>query len=286
MNLIKRLISGICIVTVTLFVMKYNDPFFYIFLAIIGGAMSWEWEKMVKARTSGVAITMASVSAINPLILPIFPLLSLFIIFISTLFIFIYLKKQKEERPLFLSLGNLYINLPISAMAFIITFYEMTEFVDGAGFFAILWLFITVWASDTGGYIFGFALKGPKLAPKISPKKTWSGFFGGIILALLASYAYTLLVPILPNIITGYGFINDEPSNLLYYFLLFTAITSVVSQVGDLFESLIKRKLEIKDSSNIIPGHGGVFDRFDGLLFASSFVCITIIIHFSWFLSK
>ncbi|AZL15080.1 phosphatidate cytidylyltransferase [Rickettsiales endosymbiont of Stachyamoeba lipophora] len=110
-------------------------------------------------------------------------------------------------------------------------------------------LFITVWMSDIGGYIFGKTLKGPKLAPKISPNKTWSGFFGGILLALLGGLCFGL-------------FYNLNLTNLA----IITSLLSVYSQISDLLESKIKRHFGVKDSGKIIPGHGGILDRIDGLI--------------------
>ena len=115
-----------------------------------------------------------------------------------------------------------------------------------------------VWAMDVGGFIVGCNLKGPKLAPKISPNKTWSGLIGGIILAMAVSYLYIYLV------------IRDD-TGMHTFFVILGGIVAAVSQIGDLIESAIKRKLGIKDSSSLIPGHGGVFDRIDGLIFAAPF---------------
>lgn len=106
---------------------------------------------------------------------------------------------------------------------------------------------------DSGAYFVGRALKGPKLAPNISPNKTWSGFFGGLLFALMATViimlfqiiGYTLLLPIISLVIAA------------------------VSHMGDLGESFFKRQFNVKDSSHIIPGHGGVLDRLDSLAVSS-----------------
>jgi phosphatidate cytidylyltransferase len=120
------------------------------------------------------------------------------------------------------------------------------------GFAAIVFLYAVVWGSDIGGYFAGRAFGGPKLAPAISPKKTWSGAIGGTAVAVAAAIAIAALFSIgnLPMIaVVG-------------------LVLSVASQCGDLFESWLKRRFDAKDASGLIPGHGGVMDRLDGFIFA------------------
>lgn len=119
------------------------------------------------------------------------------------------------------------------------------------GEWQVYWLFAVVWASDIGGYAAGKTLGGPRLAPKISPGKTWAGFAGGTVLAALAAAAFSAMA-----------------GNTLRLAALGVAV-SLASQAGDLLESAVKRRFEVKDSGCIIPGHGGVFDRLDGLLAAA-----------------
>jgi phosphatidate cytidylyltransferase len=116
---------------------------------------------------------------------------------------------------------------------------------------------VTTWASDIGAYFVGRAIGGRKLIPSVSPGKTVAGAAGGLVTSMLVSYLYArgVLVPIAHLGFTPWGA------------LLFGAVISVAAQVGDLFESLIKREGGVKDSSHLIPGHGGVLDRFDSLIF-------------------
>lgn len=123
---------------------------------------------------------------------------------------------------------------------------------DQAGFVATLFVFAVVWATDILAYFVGRALKGPKLAPRISPGKTWSGAIGGALAGVIASSALTLAVF----------------SRLTIWTVAIALLLSVTSQIGDLFESFIKRRFGAKDSGRLIPGHGGVMDRVDGLVFA------------------
>ena len=120
------------------------------------------------------------------------------------------------------------------------------------GLVAILWLFATVWITDIAAYFAGRLIGGPKLWPAVSPKKTWSGAIGGVIGGALTGAALLKLiyVPVGPGII------------------LFGIAIAVSAEAGDLFESWMKRHFGVKDSSNLIPGHGGVMDRLDGFSFA------------------
>ena len=119
------------------------------------------------------------------------------------------------------------------------------------GFSALLFVLLVVWATDIGGYFAGRGIGGPKLWVRVSPKKTWAGAVGGLLGSLLVAAGF---------VAAGIGKLSS--------LLLLGAILSVVSQLGDLFESAVKRHFGVKDSSNIIPGHGGLLDRLDGFVAA------------------
>jgi phosphatidate cytidylyltransferase len=119
------------------------------------------------------------------------------------------------------------------------------------GFIALILILLVVWVTDIGGYFAGRGIGGPKLWPRVSPKKTWAGAIGGFVASLVISGGFAAL-----------GFGKTGPV------LLLGAILSVASQLGDLFESAVKRRFGVKDSSHIIPGHGGVLDRLDGYVAA------------------
>ena len=121
------------------------------------------------------------------------------------------------------------------------------------GFLAIMFLFAIVWATDILAYFVGRALGGPKLMPRISPKKTWSGAFAGGVAAILAGVA----------IAKSAGLAGLGPVAII------AVLLSVVAQAGDLFESALKRRFGAKDSSHLIPGHGGLMDRLDGFVTAA-----------------
>ena len=122
------------------------------------------------------------------------------------------------------------------------------------GLVAVLWLFAVVWAGDTGAYFAGRAIGGPKLAAAVSPNKTWSGAIGGAVAGVAAGMLVLLAA----------GF------QLRPVHILVALFVSAAAQTGDLVESAIKRHFGVKDASSLIPGHGGLMDRVDGLLFAAT----------------
>jgi len=131
-----------------------------------------------------------------------------------------------------------------------------------AGRANVLFLLLLVWASDIGAYLVGRLLGGPRLAPRISPGKTWSGAAGGLLAALLVGLGAALVMP------SATAYSSVVPASFVSAIVV-TVLLAVIAQGGDLFESLIKRHFGVKDSGHIIPGHGGLLDRLDALLAAA-----------------
>ncbi|MCG8689795.1 MAG: phosphatidate cytidylyltransferase [Minwuiales bacterium] len=150
-----------------------------------------------------------------------------------------------RSGPKWPSLGVVYLTLPCIALVWL-------RADPALGRETILWLLAVVWATDIGAYFAGRGIGGPKLWPRVSPKKTWSGLLGGATAAAAVSAAVAFAF--------GLGGV--------VVLALVGAVLAVVSQVGDLTESGFKRHFGVKDSSHLIPGHGGVMDRVDGLLIA------------------
>ena len=130
----------------------------------------------------------------------------------------------------------------------------------------VLWLFLVVWAADSGAYAIGRLAGGPRLAPTISPGKTWSGFIGGLVAATLAAVVVAGLFDIKGLAWAGLG----------------GFVLAVATSAGDLVESAAKRHFVAKDTGRLIPGHGGLLDRIDGLLVAAVAVCVLWMTGWRW----
>ncbi|MCB0476871.1 MAG: phosphatidate cytidylyltransferase [Crocinitomicaceae bacterium] len=152
--------------------------------------------------------------------------------------------------------GYLYILLPFILIHFLYAAKTDGEILD---YWPVLGMMILTWTSDTFAYLTGRFIGKTKLFERISPKKTWEGVMGGVAFSLLASYLISIF---------------DDNRSLLFWMVL-GLIVPVFGILGDLFESLIKRTAGVKDSGNLIPGHGGILDRIDAMLF-------TVPATFSW----
>ena len=156
-------------------------------------------------------------------------------------------KSDVENKNKLLLVGFFYLLLP---------FYSILELrsIDNN---IILWLFFVVWSTDIFAYFIGKNIGGPKIMPLISPNKTWSGLIGGMLSAAIIGALSTLMF-----------------EGGILFFTITSAFLAIVAQTGDFFESKIKRIFGIKDSGNIIPGHGGILDRIDGLMFVAPTILI------------
>jgi phosphatidate cytidylyltransferase len=139
----------------------------------------------------------------------------------------------------------------------------LAELRNDVGLVPTFWVIACVIASDVGGYFAGRTFGGPKLWPAVSPKKTWSGTIGGWVLAIIVTIGFMIFTQ-------GFGLGS----------LFWAVIIAVFAQIGDLAESALKRRAGVKDSSNLIPGHGGFLDRFDGMLGAFFFVFLAFVLNF------
>ncbi|MDO9707944.1 phosphatidate cytidylyltransferase [Paracraurococcus lichenis] len=215
--------------------------------------LAWEWVRLCgfsTRRLPGLAVPVVALAAgtlaVEAAWVP--ALLLLLAGFLGLLVLGRPAAARRAQPGFWLAFGLLYIGLAGVALIHLRG--------DGAvGRANVLFLFLVVWASDIGAYIAGRSLGGPKLAPSISPNKTWSGAAGGLAAALLVGLlAAAALAPGRPA--TG-------------RVLLVAALLGLLAQAGDLFESWLKRRFQVKDSSALIPGHGGLLDRLDGVLAAA-----------------
>ncbi len=167
-------------------------------------------------------------------------------------------RSEDEKTNKWRFLGLAYIMLPCISLMFLRGV--------GNGADIILWLFLVVWATDTAAMIVGITFGGPKLAPTISPKKTWSGLAGGVMASMFIGLLCSVLF---------------KESAL--FFIILSGLMAALEQAGDLLESKFKRYFNAKDSGSLIPGHGGIMDRVDGLTLTAPFVALLAMLSSSIF---
>ena len=181
-----------------------------------------------------------------------------FIFFLSILFL-----AASYEWILMTKKNNLFRLLGIIFLFF--SFYSAHEFRENENYKDFLFIITICIFTDIGGYIFGKIFKGPKLT-KISPKKTYAGVFGSFFLPLITAL-----------VIYEYQYTDQIPAKGTY-FLTIVLLISLISQIGDLIISYFKRKAKLKDTGKILPGHGGLLDRIDGIIFVFPFIYLIIIV--------
>ena len=190
---------------------------------------------------------------------------SLYLLYIVGLIIYELYARQKKPivRLAFIFLGQGYIALPLSVLNLLAFRDSMANHPIYQWVWAIA-LFVFIWANDTGAYLVGVRFGKRRLWERISPKKSWEGFFGGLAFAVIAAFAFS----------------HFFPETAWYHWVGLSIGVVVFGTYGDLFESLIKRTVEVKDSGHSLPGHGGFLDRFDSLLLA----VYAMLFYMEWFI--
>ena len=241
-----RILSGIVLAAVVLAATWFGGLAFRVLAAAIALLVYYEWSTITRLADEdfrGNAFGWLSIAIIAGLVVFGFDELALPVLIGTTVIGLVCVLALRKSG--WLPGGIVYSGLTAISLAAIRG--------DGAqGFAAMVFIFAVVWATDILAYFIGRAIGGPKLAPSISPGKTWSGAIGGAVSAVVAGTLVHMAF---------------FPLNGLWVPAI-ALVLSVFSQVGDLFESFIKRRFGVKDSSRLIPGHGGVMDRVDGLVFA------------------
>lgn len=241
-NLQQRIVSGVLMAALSLALTYYGPLAFALLILVVAFAMCWEWGRLVRAVPAdiafgihaiavGVAIGFASGGYFG---------FATGVIAAGALFVFF---AARANRPELSALGVPYVGLPAIALVGL-------RQDEPHGFAAVIFLLLIVWTTDTMAFVFGRSIGGPKLWAAVSPNKTWAGFLGGIGSSAVASALFAWFVPGASSLrlaLMGLGL-------------------GIVAQLGDLAESALKRSLGAKDASTLIPGHGGVMDRMDGVV--------------------
>lgn len=266
-NFIKRTLTGILFVAVLVGGILHSAATFQMLFALITGMAVWEFASLINnsgkavinrpiCGLAGVYLFLA-VAGFNEGLFGGEAFVPYLLILIYLLVAELYLRRPDPvSNWAYTMMSQLYVALPFALLS-VLFFYPMQAVRDGeliVGITPILPLsvFIFLWASDSGAYLVGSLIGKHRLFERISPKKSWEGSIGGGVLALVAAWALWSFFP----------FMN------LWQWMGMALVVVVFGTWGDLVESLMKRQLGIKDSGNILPGHGGILDRFDSALLA------------------
>lgn len=275
-SLTQRIISAAVLLLILMAAFYFGNPYVKFIWGIICVLMAYEWDRIFYKKFTLTGIINAGLFfsyVLSVLIIKkpetVFtlseywmPSLSIFwILGIWCLNLIIGILLKREKAVLY-SFGTIYIGLSACLLPLL---YDSWMF----GFYTVLYVILINAATDTGGFFVGRKFKGPKLAPKISPNKTWSGVAGSLISSVIVAGLYLY-------ILESFEIVSLSEMSVLNFvlYLLFSLSVSVFAILGDLFESWIKRKNGVKDASNLIPGHGGFLDRLDALLFTAPYFYI------------
>ncbi len=261
-NLVQRSITALVGGVIVILASIYSDWAYFLIFATILGFSQMEFYKlsgldgMLPLKSFGTILGLIIFILTFLVEKEILPQPYLFLIFpLVSLTFFIKLYKKTDKKPFtgiaYTYLGIFYVAVPFSLL-------NMAVFsVDGAYRFEILVGCLTIlWASDTGAYFAGTRFGKTKLFERVSPKKSWEGFLGGVFAAIAVAF-----------VISQYFTVLED-----WKWLVIAGIIIIAGTYGDLIESLFKRSISIKDSGTILPGHGGFLDRFDGLLLSVPFI--------------
>ncbi|MGQ0664340.1 MAG: phosphatidate cytidylyltransferase [Pseudomonadota bacterium] len=249
-----RVASALILAAVAVAALSAGVMAFAALVAAGAAVLAWEWTRLCGVGRFGVAgaAQAATVVAVAGSAMIGRPDVAAGLIGLGTAVVYAAARRGGFLRPAWVAAGTIYIGLPTVALLWLRGDAE-------AGRAMVLWLLVTVWATDIGAYFAGRMVGGRRLAPRLSPNKTWAGLMGAVAAASLVGVAVARLDPASPGaaLLAAAG-----------------ATMALVAQAGDLGESWIKRRFGVKDASHLIPGHGGLFDRVDGLVAAASMLAV------------
>lgn len=245
----------------------FGGILFLIFVLGIALISFFEFSILVKSKGTNPNLIFGLTSVVLILLNVYFEWLDFYILILLISFILLIVELYRDNNSAILNLGStflgiFYIGVFSASLLSIRELFNFSNQLYEQGGLLIIALFVTIWICDSAAFFLGTAFGKHKLFPRVSPKKSWEGAIAGFIFSILTMIAA--------------HFILLDFLSLVDSFIIGT-IVGTVGQIGDLIESLIKRDANVKDSSALIPGHGGVFDRFDSLLFSAPVVYVYLI---------
>jgi phosphatidate cytidylyltransferase len=248
-EIMLRINSALILATISLLSAYMSRYSFAALIAVFVALMAWEWGRLVRGKGIDAAFWMQVLAGAVAAFLTAYGCPSCAVLIVIVVTAGVFALRRLEDGPdkaWWSAAGVYYAGFPAISLVWL-----RTDAIHG--WHAILFLFVIVWTTDTAAYVFGKLIGGPKLAPRISPKKTWAGLIGATIMALIAGMLFAVALGGTSPLALG---------------ALGVAL-ALIAQMGDLAESALKRFFGLKDSSGLIPGHGGVLDRLDGLVAAA-----------------
>jgi len=244
-ELVLRVCSALVLVPIAIGTAYLGGWPFAVLWGLAAMVVLWEWNSLVAGSDQRIVLTTggASLALAIALVLTGHLLAAVIVLAISTLGV---ASLAPAKRRTWIAAG-----VPYAGALGVAPIVLRSD--NGEGFLAIIFLFAVVWTTDIAAYFSGRAIGGPKLMPRVSPNKTWSGAIGGTLAAVVVALALAKVTAL-----TG-----------LFAIAMLAVILSICAQGGDLFESFLKRMFGAKDSGHLIPGHGGLMDRLDGFVTAS-----------------
>ncbi len=253
-NIGARAASGLSFAVVAFIPFYFGGIYWTLLVALIAARAAWEWVRMSESRPTKFAFMIPILGVIFALIASHYEAYKAAFLCVVLMAALAGIERLRRRSAVWAALGFIYIIVPAILLVLL---RGKTAGVNAVGFQSLIYVILVVIAADTGAYFGGSHFRGPKIAPKLSPNKTWSGFISGTVFAALIGGICAAFIGFSPV----YGVIMAVP-------------IVIFSVIGDFLESGLKRKLDVKDTGGLLPGHGGVLDRVDSLMMAIVFVAI------------
>lgn len=245
-EILRRVVSALVLVAIALVALLASPWSFLALVVVAGGILTWEWGGLTRGNGFDATALIQAVGITALAVCAALGRSDLALFILGAAGVAIAFSGIDRTRVAWALGGLFYVALPAWSLIWLRGDLKL-------GLAAILYLLAVAWTTDTASFVGGKSLGGPKLAPRISPKKTWSGFIVGTLAPAAVGYAFALLLG------------GTSPWRLA----LVSVALALACQMGDLLESAVKRHFGVKDMSQLIPGHGGLFDRIDSLLLGS-----------------
>jgi phosphatidate cytidylyltransferase len=243
----QRTVTALALAAPAAAAVLLGPPYLTVFVGAIVAVMAWEWVRVTGARAFGVAGVMLAALLVGAVVAAgvgryhwAYGIVAAAVAIVGAA-----ARLRTRGHALAMCFGAVYIGVPAISLLWL---YARPEI----GRALVIWLICIVIACDIGAYVVGRSFRGPKLAPRISPGKTWSGAIGGVAAAIAVGIALGLALDLARPLVLAAA----------------ASVLAVVAELGDLFESGVKRTFRVKDASGILPGHGGMMDRVDGIVAA------------------